>query len=279
MAYFAAGQTCSFYAVNIIAGRKATKTPQNFIMLRDLKNNIRDKVWVFLKAAWKLQSGLSVVVQNDSDWFVFNEIFTNKEYDKALALLLHSRPVNPLVLDLGANVGYFSLKVADELQVAGISQFRIIAVEASAPNFATLSSRLKQPLLKDKITTICGLVGYKTGESFIAFSKQHYGNAASDAPAKTTHRAEYIDVEKLLPDTQTRISLLKCDIEGSEEIFLKEYSQLLNRVDHAVFEFHADSCNVDNCRKLLGKAGLSSKGIIKTDPVYSTSVEIFSRTS
>jgi hypothetical protein len=48
-------------------------------------------------------------------------------------------------------------------------------------------------------------------------------------------------------------------------------------VDNAVFEFHAGECNVDNCHKLLEEAGLLSRGIIKQDPVYRTSVEIFSR--
>jgi len=53
--------------------------------IRDIKNYLRNRIWVFLKARWKLRSGLSMVIANDNDWFVFNEIFTNKEYDRAFA--------------------------------------------------------------------------------------------------------------------------------------------------------------------------------------------------
>ena len=68
--------------------------------MRKFKNWLRNKIWVFLKARWKLSSGLNIVVENDSDWFVYNEIFANKEYDAALSHLLNGRLKNPLIIDL-----------------------------------------------------------------------------------------------------------------------------------------------------------------------------------
>jgi FkbM family methyltransferase len=224
-----------------------------------------------------LKSGIDISVASDSDWFVYNEIFTNKEYDTALFSLLSSKIKVPLILDLGANVGYFTLKVADELKQAGIEHFRIVAVEASPSNYSLLKKRMSQQALKDRVSAYLGLAGYKSGSEIVMHSQHHYGHSAF--PANTKGKkvvVEYLDIEKLINDTD-EISFLKCDIEGSEEIFIKEYFSLLNRVRHAVFEFHARDCNVEHCRKMLSEAGLMPRGVIKEDPLYKTTVEIFSR--
>ena len=78
-----------------------------------------------------------VTVENDNDWFVFNEIFTNKEYDKVFESLPRSIK-NPLVLDLGANVGYFTIHVADELLLRDIRDFTFYSIEASSHNYRQL---------------------------------------------------------------------------------------------------------------------------------------------
>ena len=246
--------------------------------IRTIKNYLRNRVWVFLKARWKLRSGLSMVIANDNDWFVFNEIFTNKEYDRAFAPFFKNLPAKPLIIDLGANVGYFTLRIADELEQAGISNYRIISVEASATNYAVLSGRLNQPKLQGKADYYFGLAGHKTGKHAVVEAPDHFGHSAAVETAATKkNMVDYLDIESLVGDTQTAIDLLKCDIEGSEEIFIKAYPDLLTRVKTAVFEFHARECNVANCRKLLEQAGLFSMGIVKQEEVYQTSVEIFSR--
>ena len=246
--------------------------------MRKLKNRLRNKIWVFLKARWKLLSGLNIVVENDSDWFVYNEIFANKEYDSALLHLLNDHSKRPLIIDLGANVGYFTLKVADELIQAGVHDFEIISLEASPANYQPLQQRTGQDLLKGKVKAFLGLAGYRTGSHTILHSEQHYGHSAlADRRNARSVTIDYLDIEKLIVDNERRIDFLKCDIEGSEEIFINEYPGILQRVEHAVFEFHAGECDVNRCRQLLAVAGLLSKGVIKEDPAFKTSVEIFSR--
>jgi len=247
-------------------------------MVAKVKKYLRDRTWVFLKAKWKLRSGLFIKIENDSDWFVFNEIFTNKEYDKAFQLFLPLFSKNPLILDLGANVGYFTLRMADELMVAGFDNYEIISLEASLSNYTALSERMDQPLLKNKVKSFLGLAGHKTGSDKVVHSDQHYGHSTeAESTGNKITEVSYVNIEDLLAGTAKTIDFLKCDIEGSEEIFIAAYSDLLNRVNNAVFEFHAGECNIDNCRNMLQQAGLFSKGIIKQEAVYKTSVEIFSR--
>ncbi len=244
---------------------------------RRFKDLVRNKIWRFLKPQWTLRSGIVVRIENDSDWFVFNEIFASKEYDPAFQLFVPCSSRSPLVLDLGANVGYFAIRISDELLVSGCQDFETISVEASPVNFRALTHRLGQRALKNKVKAILGLAGEKTGTAKILHSGQHYGHSAlgnmADAKAPIV---SYIDIDALTAGWE-KIDFLKCDIEGSEEVFLNTYGSLLQKVDNAVFEFHAGECNVDNCHKLLEEAGLLSRGIIKHDPVYRTSVEIFSR--
>lgn len=246
---------------------------------RSFKNFLRNKIWFFLKAKWKLRSGIDVTIENDSDWFVYNEIFTNKEYDAAIVLALSSASANPLILDLGANVGYFTIKIADELKQTGVNDFRIVAIEASPFNFIALRRRTSQPLLKNHVTPYLGLAGLKSGSQVVVHSQQHYGHSLVTGNRDGSNSTvDYLDINTLVYDSE-KIHFLKCDIEGSEEIFIKEYQDLLRKVETAVFEFHAGECNIENCRKMLSDIGLYSKGIIKDEPIYKTSVEMFTRNS
>lgn len=246
--------------------------------IRKIKTSLRCKVWRLLKARWILNSGIKVSIENDNDWFVYNEIFTNKEYDQALGHFLKGKPKKPVILDLGANVGFFTLKIADEMYQAGIKDFSIIALEAASSNYNVLSQRIDQPLLKHNVKPYLGLAGYKTGKHALLTSNEHFGHSAAfDTPLKSGVEVDYVDVEKLLANSTSRIDFIKCDIEGSEEIFIRENLSIFERAEHAVFEFHAGECNVDNCRSMLLKAGLASKGVIKQESIYKTSVEIFSR--
>ncbi len=62
-----------------------------------------------------LQSGLTVKVASMGEWWAYNEIFVDGEYDTPILEALKGRsPVRPfVVLDLGANVGYFAFRVLD----------------------------------------------------------------------------------------------------------------------------------------------------------------------
>jgi FkbM family methyltransferase len=246
--------------------------------IRKIKTSLRGKAWRLLKARCILNSGITVSIENDNDWFVYNEIFTNKEYDQALARFLKIKPEKPVILDLGANVGFFTLKIADEMYQAGIKDFSIIALEADTSNYNALNKRIDQPLLRNKVKPYWGLAGYKTGSHALLKSNEHFGHSAAfDDSLNTRNKVDYIDVDKLLSDTISKIDFIKCDIEGSEEIFIRENLSLFERTVQCVFEFHARECNVDNCRNMLFKAGLISKGVIKEESKYKTSVEIFSR--
>jgi len=61
-----------------------------------------------------LNSGLTLKVASKGEWWAYNEIFVNGEYDVPTQTALENSSAKPfVVLDLGANVGYFAFRVFD----------------------------------------------------------------------------------------------------------------------------------------------------------------------
>src|SRR5271157_5421497 len=96
---------------------------------KSVQNQMRDRYWqikskLLYQSLYRvldldhiLQSGLSVKVASKGEWWIYNDIFGDGEYDVPIHTALKSRsPVRTfVVLDRGANVGYFALRVLDLL--------------------------------------------------------------------------------------------------------------------------------------------------------------------
>ena len=245
-------------------------------MLRKIKSEVRTYFWKLLKLKFKLKSGLRVTINNDTDFVVFQEIFINKEYETAINSFLSQDLNDPLILDLGANVGYFSLRISDELLLKNVDKFSCYCIEASVNNFNTLLKRIDQPLLKDKISAVCGLAGFKNGSSYLSTNTVHFGYGVTTQKLKG-EEVKYINIDELIGDGNRQVDLLKCDIEGSEEDFLSSYPSLLQRTQMAVIEFHHDAINFDKCSEYLSNAGLLYVATLNSDPRYNTSVRFYQK--
>lgn len=243
-----------------------------------LKNRLRKFVWMRLNPSWRLNSGVLIRVLNYNDWIIYNDIFVEGEYDAAIDDLLQdsrdwSRPVQ--VLDLGGNVGFFTLRLAHLFLRAERANFRVTMVEGSPSTYAELRERLgaNEEELRDRVTAVHGLVGNRTGEGQIGQSFVHGENTILGEGSRGA-RVSFVDLGELA-GTWQRIDLLKCDIEGAEELFLGNYADLLAKTDRAVLEFHHDKCDIANCRRLLADAGLEPAKIIRE--FGRCSVELFLR--
>jgi hypothetical protein len=85
----------------------------------------------------------------------------------------------------------------------------------------------------------------------------------------------YVDVAALLP-ADTRIDLLKVDIEGSELDFVAEYAaDLLPRVRHLVIELHHGQCDTGSCVEILRATGFAAPRVLREE--HGCSLLLFSR--
>jgi FkbM family methyltransferase len=219
-----------------------------------------------------------VSVNSSADWEIYNEVLVNGEYDQAITYALErscSDEIN--VLDLGANVGYFVFRCADLFlrNPANGKQWSIMAIEGAPQTFADLSQRvMSAELLRDHVRLVHGLVGERNGLARISDSATHYGNSISTKAVLGTVEVNYIDVVKAT-DHCKAIDLLKCDIEGAEFNFLKNYPDLLVKTTTAVFEFHKYGDDIDEYRRLLYSYGFRRKSVLREAPLFS--IELFER--
>jgi FkbM family methyltransferase len=205
-----------------------------------------------------LDSGLTVKVASKGEWWIYNDIFVNNEYDVPIQTALRASSGPPfVVLDLGANVGYFAFRVLDLIHRKHFDHVLpdITMVEGSPETFGKLESRIRsQQLAPASVHMVHGLVGQRTGTALIRESSVHVKSAIVDVHDGGGVNVAFVDVNRLMKD-QTQIDLLKCDIEGSELMFLENYGDLLQKVRYAVFELHHDQCDTTKCVSVLESLG------------------------
>jgi FkbM family methyltransferase len=209
--------------------------------LYETRNKREAQTWREMGLSREL-AGLTIKVASKSDWVVFNEIFVERFYDRAITYVLNHAAENSMmrVLDLGANVGYFAMRFAQMVfeSKRAARPFIIHCVEGSPKTYMDLCSRLADnPLLKDHVQLTQGLVGERSGSTEIYESSFGAGNSLIHQHWSKPVVASFVDLDTLMPD-RAPISLIKCDIEGSEQIFQDNYSELFFRTQAAVVELH-----------------------------------------
>ena len=220
-----------------------------------------------MEPAIHLDSGIRLAIQSRSDWDVFAEIFVNQEYDLAIGDTLRASDgaSTILVVDLGANVGFFSNRVAHLAKLMNLRShvLTVLAFEGNPKTFETLTRNVS-PHLNCAIKAHLGLIGRRTGSSHIYSTPYTGANSVVSEQDKRSSLSwrgafavpsAYIDLSQHIP-AGSRIDLLKCDIEGSEEEFLRNYPEILQCTDRLVIEFHPRHVDTDACHKLILRAGL-----------------------
>ncbi|MGA9545019.1 MAG: FkbM family methyltransferase [Candidatus Sulfotelmatobacter sp.] len=209
-----------------------------------------------------LNSGLTLKVASKGEWWAYNEIFVDGEYDLPIQAALKASSAKPLVvLDLGANVGYFTFRVFDLIAQQHLGHILpdITMVEGSPETFAKLEERVRsQQLAAASVRMVNGLVGERTGSALIRESAVHVKASIIDVPAGGGVNVAFADLNALMTD-KPEIDLLKCDVEGAELIFLENYGDLLRKVRYAVFELHHNLCDTQKCLDTLRGLGFQQK--------------------
>ncbi len=179
----------------------------------------------------------------------FGQVYLFDEYEVARLPL----PPRPTVLDVGANVGFFSWRAAEARPGA-----RILAFEPESGNHARLAALLHALGIAAE-TPRCA-VGARAGaatlylRNSVTHSLQADWHRDLDAGAGT----ERVDVTTVDAECARRgieaIDLLKIDTEGAEADVLAGAVEMLPRTAHVVLEYHSPERR-DACLALLRAAG------------------------
>jgi FkbM family methyltransferase len=173
------------------------------------------------------------------------EVLADHEYEFLASHFANGNA--PLVLDVGAHIGTFSIWLLSVSPNANI-----LSVEADPETFKTLSLNVAAAGADANWTAVHGAAGSSQGEivylSKSRFSMGHRIDAKGSVPVPTVTLPFLI--ERLAGDAGD-IDLLKIDIEGSEEGFLCTNPEALKRVKAIVVELHPELCNTDRVEALL----------------------------
>src|SRR5262249_19036698 len=121
------------------------------------------------------------------------------------------------VVDVGANVGFFTLKFADWTGESGC----VIAVEPDHENFETLVTKIEAAGLERRVrlvraaaATEGGTIGFERNDLHPGDHWIRLGSGAITVPAVT--------IDDLVADAGApRVSLVKIDVQGAELLVLK----------------------------------------------------------
>ncbi|MHB1032603.1 MAG: FkbM family methyltransferase [Pirellulaceae bacterium] len=168
-------------------------------------------------------------------FFAFSEVFLRDCYQ----LNAIRRPLGTVV-DLGANIGLFAVRVAPLAQ-------HVICVEPVRANLKIARENIRRAQADEKVTfykrAAAGASG-RTERMFLSkdnrgghsIRPQHaarWGEAGFE-DVSTISLAELFECEDI-----ERCSFLKCDVEGAEfEIFSSTPSEVLTRIDQLAMEVH-----------------------------------------
>lgn len=184
------------------------------------------------------RDGLNVACRGGTgDWAVVHELLFAGGYGRALAYLKR-QPDKPLVLDLGANIGLFSLLAAVHHPAAEVH-----AYEPGPPNYRLFEMNcLANAGLSEHIFLHKEAVGGTSRQAEWSFSSENPGASSLFGAGGTAKYAVQIRAfGELLDSVHAPVALLKIDIEGAEYEILRETPpEAWKRVLAVSLELHDD---------------------------------------
>lgn len=131
-----------------------------------------------------------------------------------------------VVVDVGANIGYYSL-------LLGSKALKVYAFEPEKRNFEILKKNIKESGLKN-VKAIQKAVGREKGKGSLKLSKSNYGDHAI---ADKGERIEVVALDDVISENE-RVSFIKIDVQGWEpEVFLGAERIIERDGPRIVFEY------------------------------------------
>jgi FkbM family methyltransferase len=214
---------------------------------RGLRDGLLSYLSFFRPYGWdgrtgRLQLDGNRFVARGLDWVAVDEIALRGEYEFIRPLLAGPHPV---VVDIGANIGMFSLFAFHVNPEASVDAF-----EPSADTFGLLDSNRQ---FNPSLSWRCHNAAVHARDGVIRFD---------NGPASTARRVTEgegdpvpcLSLRTVVERVAAPVRLLKIDVEGSEEAILVGNEDVLDRVDHLVIELHPGVCRTDAVVDTLTRA-------------------------
>lgn len=185
--------------------------------------------------------GHSVLMRpNSSDVLVYLQIFFNHEYAMLSKLQLPDRPV---VVDLGANAGFFMLLLKLHWRKA-----TILCVEPDTGNCNQIKKQIEANQLQDVVTVQAGV--WVANESLKITSHPNGLEWGFEVSSDPSGDIQGLAFRKLLADHAiSHVDLLKMDIEGTEEVLFED-TDFLEKLEESVSNIIMETHHIEKQRAI-----------------------------
>lgn len=221
---------------------KAVRNPRRGVEI--VRSTAETPQWASISAAYlglsrlrypymlHLRQGGLIRLEELTDLKTFWQIFLRRIY--------RVHPADKVILDLGANIGLFSLYAA-----RCAPQARIFSLEPFPSTFRRLTETIRDHHLDARVTCMnCAATG-TDGMRVMpdAHVPSQRRTLASPSSTKPGSQVSGKTLQAILEESHlARVDLLKMDIEGSEyEVLLSTPPTVLQRIGRIALEYHGDS--------------------------------------
>jgi FkbM family methyltransferase len=146
-------------------------------------------------------------------------------------------PSGSLVIDVGANVGFFSLRFAKWVGNDG----KVISIEPEDRNYDHLISALRREALLDRVNSLKAVAADAQGKMFLEINPLHPADHKLSRDG-TGLAVNAVTLDELVQDARhLRPALVKIDVQGAEMLVLKGAANILKNAAPALFiELHEE---------------------------------------
>ena len=244
-----------------------------FRTCRNWRKVIQARLYGAPLARFEMRGSVVVGFPESPPWQIFQEIWRNQVYTRRYP----REWGNPrTIVDIGANIGVFSLYAARRWH-----QARILAFEPAPDNFHWLEKNA-QLSSAWQITCRPVAVAGKSGQADFYLKEESGWHSLIGDGAKSSITVQTTTLDAVLDETgATAIDLLKLDCEGAEYNVLSGRESLLARtVRFVAMEYHEVSGHtVDELTKLFASVGFHTESIPeprwRTGMLYATNRSTF----
>jgi FkbM family methyltransferase len=162
------------------------------------------------------------------DKYIGQRVALGKYEPYETELILRQTKKGDVVVDVGANIGYYTILLADKVGKSG----KVYAFEPDKISFEILVKNIKENKLKN-VVVVNAAVGSKEGKLKLYKSKENFGDHKLYGKDKENETVKIIKLDDFLKNI--KINLIKIDTQGWEPEVIKGSEKLIQKNKPVIF--------------------------------------------
>ena len=163
----------------------------------------------------------------ENDRYIGQRIALEKYEPYETELILKQVKIGDVVVDVGANVGYYTVLLADKVGLSG----KVYAFEPDKTSFEILERNVAENKLKN-VVAVNAAVGSKNGKLKLHRSEENFGDHKLYGKAEKTSQVKIVKLDDFIKEA---VDLIKIDTQGWEPEVIKGAQKVILKNKPTIF--------------------------------------------